>query len=52
VHTSVGDLIADLEQFVHDEEHPFPELLKAALVHYQFETVHPFSTATDASGAC
>jgi len=42
VHTSVGDLIADLEQFVHDEEHPFPELLKAALVHYQFETVHPF----------
>jgi Fic family protein len=41
-HTSVDDLIADLEQFVHDAEHPFPELLKAALVHYQFETVHPF----------
>jgi Fic family protein len=42
VHTSVGELIADLERFVHDEQQHFPELLKAALVHYQFETIHPF----------
>lgn len=42
VHTSVDGLIADLERFVHDEQRHFPELLKAALVHYQFETIHPF----------
>ena len=42
IHTSIGELIGDIEQFVHDDEHYFPELLKIALVHYQFETIHPF----------
>ena len=42
LHTSIGELIADLERFVHDEQQHFPELLKAALAHYQFETIHPF----------
>ncbi|MBI5429439.1 MAG: Fic family protein [Nitrosomonadales bacterium] len=41
-HETVGELIADIEKFVHNEQHYFPELLKAALVHYQFETIHPF----------
>lgn len=41
-HTSVGELIADLEKFVHDDSAHFPELLKIALIHYQFETIHPF----------
>ncbi len=42
VHTSVNELMADLEKFVHDDSKHFPELLKIALVHYQFETIHPF----------
>lgn len=42
VHTSIEELIGDIEHFVHDDEHYFPELLKIALVHYQFEIVHPF----------
>ena len=42
IHTSVDNLIADLELFVHNQEYFFPELLKIALVHYQFETIHPF----------
>ena len=42
VHTSIGELMGDIEQFVHTDSRYFPELLKIALVHYQFETIHPF----------
>ncbi|GJL57920.1 MAG: cell division protein Fic [Nitrospirales bacterium] len=31
-----------LELFVHDKPEPTPVLLKAALTHVQFETIHPF----------
>ena len=31
-----------LERFLHDEPVPVPVLLKAALAHVQFETIHPF----------
>jgi Fic family protein len=42
VHTAIGELMGDIEQFVHNNPHYFPELLKIALIHYQFETIHPF----------
>jgi len=42
VHTSIGDYMTDLEKFAHGKRHVFPELLKIALMHYQFETIHPF----------
>lgn len=31
-----------LERFLHDEPEPTPALVKAALAHVQFETIHPF----------
>ena len=42
VHTSIPELMGDIEKFLNDDEVFFPELLKIALVHYQFETIHPF----------
>ncbi len=42
VHEAVPELMVDLERFVHDDEIHLPELLRIALVHYQFETIHPF----------
>jgi Fic family protein len=42
VHSSIGELMSDIEKFVHNNTDYFPELLKIALVHYQFETIHPF----------
>ena len=34
--------MAALERFLHDEASPYPALVKAALAHVQFETIHPF----------
>ena len=34
--------MAALERFIHDEGMPYPVLIKAALAHVQFETIHPF----------
>lgn len=36
------ECMGQLEQFLHDEKIPMPVLVKAALAHVQFETVHPF----------
>ena len=38
----VAPAITELERFIHDEPQPTPILLKAALAHAQFETIHPF----------
>lgn len=42
VHTSVADYISDIEKFANSEDYAIPDLIKVALIHYQFETVHPF----------
>lgn len=41
-HASIAALMSDLEKFANDKLNLLPDLLKVALIHYQFETIHPF----------
>ena len=40
--TELSDCLKSFERFLNDEPEPTPPLLKAALAHVQFETIHPF----------
>ena len=39
---ALADCLNRFERFLHDEPEPTPPLVKAALAHVQFETIHPF----------
>lgn len=41
-HHTVLDYMSDIEKFANDGLNQLPDLLKIALIHYQFETIHPF----------
>lgn len=38
----VPTLLADMERFIHDTATDLPPMVKVALIHAQFETIHPF----------
>lgn len=41
-YTEIVECLTDFEKFINNEEIDTPDLIKIAILHYQFESIHPF----------
>ncbi|WP_419616776.1 Fic family protein, partial [Thiolapillus sp.] len=44
------ELLANLERFIHDENDGLDPLVRLAVMHYQFEAIHPFADGNGRTG--
>ena len=49
-YTEVDILMSDIEKFANSQDDNLPDLIKVALIHYQFETIHPFLDGNGRTG--
>lgn len=49
-HTEIIECLTDFEKFINNDETEVPELVKIAILHYQFESIRPFSAGNGSTG--
>lgn len=49
-HTEIVECLADFEECTSNDETDTPDLIKVAILHYQFETIHPFVSGNGCIG--
>lgn len=48
--TVIRELLSNLEKYIHTDDDNIDPLIKSAVIHYQFESIHPFTDGNGRTG--
>ncbi len=48
--SEIRELLSDLEKYINEDNHDIDPLIKLAVIHYQFESIHPFYDGNGRTG--